>query len=345
MNLSSTFLNQQRLLADAKADELIHSFFANGFQNQLYSVFSIAPEQFESLQNEALKAFLIQTLPKPDWLEVGLLRKGQRVFEKYALPIMNLLGGLSLPYCYAASPGNKALFLSEKMRKQPGKRLADTAEFIIGVSAIGQLDADASGHFHINKTRLIHAIARFHILKGNEWNLDWGLPINQEDMAGTNLAFSFLILRGLIKSGFLVSEKEKEAFLHLWRYIGYQLRIDAQLLPSSFEEAILLERAIRTRHFKKSEEGVALTKELIACFKNLLPENESTFIAAQMRYWLGKSVANCVGLKPDMKADATINLLNTINEARNFLTLKETDFRKMLQNQALLKLQVSQQRN
>ena len=191
---------------------------------------------------------------------------------------MTLLGGLSLPYCYAASPGNKALYLSEKMLKNQGKRLADTADFIIAVSSPGQLDDDADGRFHINKTRLIHAIARHYILKGSEWDMAWGLPINQEDMAGTNLAFSYLILRGLKKAGYLIAEREIESFTFLWRYIGYQLHISTDLLPANYAEAMVLERAIRTRHFKKSEEGMELTKELLAYYKSMIPKSEAIYI-------------------------------------------------------------------
>ena len=67
---------------------------------------------------------------------------------------MTLLGAFALPYCYAGSPGNKALFLSEKMRNSPGKRLADTAEVTIAVSTPGSFE-NGEAYFHINKTRII----------------------------------------------------------------------------------------------------------------------------------------------------------------------------------------------
>lgn len=341
MNFVPAFLNLQRQQADSDADALVQAIFQEGTQTSLYAVLSMPVSDYENLDNIPLKQFLMQSLPKPDWFKPELLKKGQRVFEKYALPIMTLLGGLSLPYCYAASPGNKALYLSEKMRKNQGKRLADTADFIIAVSSPGQLDENSDGHFHINKTRLIHAIARYYILKGKDWDMAWGLPINQEDMAGTNLAFSFLILRGLKKAGYTITEREMESFTSLWRYIGYQLHISTELLPANYAEAMVLERTIRNRHFKKSEEGIALTKELLAYYKSMIPEKESVYIDAQVRYWLGKSVADCVGLEANPANDRKVEALNLVQEATNFLKIKEGDFAKMLQNHATIKAKVA----
>jgi hypothetical protein len=223
------------------------------------------------------------------------------------------------------------------MRKQPGKRLADTADFIISVSSPGKLEDDAEGYFQINKTRLIHGIARFHLLQGENWNINWGHPINQEDMAGTNLAFSFIILRGLKKAGYILTEKEKESFIGLWRYIGFHLNITTDLLPANYEEAIILERSIRTRNFKKSVEGMELAHELISYFKTMLPEKESNFIEAQIRYWLGKTVSNCLGLDENSAKDNQILALNFWQESTNFLKLKPNDYETMIRNHAKIK--------
>jgi hypothetical protein len=179
MNFDPIFLNIQRHQSDVEADDLVQSIFQEGSQTSLYAVLGLPVGDYENLEDSTLKKFLTQSLPKPAWFKPDQIKKGQRVFEKLALPIMTLLGGLALPYCYAASPGNKALYLSEKMRKNQGKRLADTADFIIAVSSPGQLDEISDGHFHINKTRLIHAIARYYILKGKDWDMAWGLPIRK----------------------------------------------------------------------------------------------------------------------------------------------------------------------
>jgi hypothetical protein len=226
MNSSQQFLDRQRLQADKEADGLIEQTFKTNQQGDLYQLLKMEDKQIEHCQNSLLTNFLIGRKKQPTWFNEKKLQNGQKLFKQYAMEMMALLGAMSLPYCYAASPGNKALYLSDKMRNSPGKRLIDTASFVIAVLSPGSLADDAYGNIHINKVRLIHAMARYYLIKLPTWNKDWGQPINQEDMAGTNLAFSYVILLGMQQSGFILSDKEKEDFLFAWRYIGYQLNIE-----------------------------------------------------------------------------------------------------------------------
>jgi hypothetical protein len=257
----------------------------------------------------------------------------------FASEIMALLGAMALPYCYAASPGNKALYLSDKMRQSPGKRLLDTAHFIIHVSTPGSFTVNQRGHIHINKTRLIHAIARYYVRKG-EWNMTWGMPINQEDMAGTNLAFSILIIIGLQQSGFVLSDKLKDDFIFLWRYIGYQLNIDEHLLPSSVREAYQLAQLIKKRNFKKSIEGVALTKELLSYYRTMASPDKAYFIDAQVRHFLGPEVADYVGLEPEFIKDKVTNLFSSFKEWQNLFSIHTSTYETLMANHRLLSISI-----
>jgi hypothetical protein len=79
--------------------------------------------------------------------------------------------------------------------------------------------------------RVLHAKVRYALLqrKGKrKWDVETnGIPINQEDMAATLLAFSVNVLVGIdLVSGATLSEKEKLDYLALWRYIGWLLGIE-----------------------------------------------------------------------------------------------------------------------
>ncbi len=341
MKLSNAQLDQKRQIGDATADSLVNGLFQKGKRAALYQYLQLSYDEIRREKGSSVKVFLTTSRPSPDWFDAERIMAGQEVFKKYAMPVMTLLGGLALPYCYAGSPGNKALYMAEKMRQSPGKRLADTADFILSVSSPGSFEKSNSGHFHVNKTRLIHAVARYYILKTGNWQNEWGIPINQEDMAGTNLAFSYIILAGLQKSSFVLSAREKEDFIFLWRYIGYQLHIEEDLLPSSYKEASILETDIRHRHFKKSEEGLILTQELIRYYKGMVPQSDSYLIDAQIRYWLGKSVADCVGLQANPVKDKIVKVINSFREVSNFFNPDSDSFTKMLNNHQQLKLRLS----
>ncbi len=337
MDISGLFLDAQRQLADREADNLVKQIFEAQSQSKLYAVFRLNTTQIETIDYEPLQLFLNQQKEKPQWFNSEQILAGQQFFKKYATPIMTLLGGLSLPYCYAATPGNKALYFSEKMRQSPAKRLAETADFIIDVSTPYQLDASQEGHLQINKIRLIHAIARYYILSSGKWRLEWGQPINQEDMAGTNLAFSYIILKGLTKIGYRISQQEQEDFLALWRYIGYQMNIDEQLLAVTMKEAGDLERAIRRRHFKPSEEGQVLTKELMTYYKSITEGAQSSLMDAQVRYWLGSYVADIIGMPKHPIKDPLVQTINKIKDSVSFLMVDPKSFETMLANQKILK--------
>lgn len=341
MKIDRPFLNQQRRLGDINADTLVQHFFEMNAQSLLYRHLQMTSKQVLQENNPALKKFLCTARPAPRWFDPARIIRGQKVFEKYALPIMTLLGGLSLPYCYAASPGNKALYLSEKMRQSPGKRLADTADFILSVCIPGSLEKNQEGSFAINRTRLIHAIARYHILIKGSWEDRWGMPINQEDMAGTNLAFSYILLVGLQKSAHILSIREKEDFLFLWRYIGYQLHISNQLLPASFTEAAELERNIRSRHFRKSEEGVTLTKELLQYYKHIVPSIDGYLLDSQIRYWLGENVADCLGIPAQPFKDSVVQSVNSFRELGNLFRIDTNTYSQMLTRHQELKILTS----
>jgi hypothetical protein len=334
MNITADFLDSQRQMCDPEADTLVAEVISSGRLKDLYAAFSLPFEKGKrSRSKNDISIFLNSARVQPDWYESRRVLRGQEVFKRYALDIMTLLGAMSLPYCYAASPGNKALYLAGKMRNDTGKRLMDTANFVMTVLTPGNLEERGEGYFHIRKTRLIHALVRHHLTRG-AWQQEWGAPINQEDMAGTNLAFSYIILNGLQQSGFSLSPKEKEDFLYVWRLIGYHLNIDERLLPASLPEARVQEQIIHRRHFKKSEEGQQLTQELVAYFKTTFPPMPAYFIDSQIRYFLGPEISAYLGMKPEPLKDRVRIYLSAIREAMNLL---------MVNPQGMAKLQAQTQ--
>ncbi len=337
MIATKKFLDKQRLVGDREADLLIAKTFASNQQGRLYELFKLDEVAIQLQPESDLKNFLIAQKPQPVWFNQKRLQKGQQLFKQYALEMMALLGAMSLPYCYAASPGNKALYLSDKMRNAPGKRLIDTASFVIAVLTPGTLEDGETGHIHINKVRLIHALSRYYLQKQPSWNMDWGLPINQEDMAGTNLAFSYVILLGMQQSGYILSQREKEDFLFAWRYIGYQMSIDEKLLPSSFQEARQLANTIKTRNFKKTEEGIILTTELLGYYKASVPPEQADLVPSQIRYYLGEEVAEYIGLPIDPIRDRLAATVSTFKSLQSMLSVQPDSYQKMLSQHMRLK--------
>lgn len=321
-NHTSEYLSSMRQQGDFFADNLIAEVFADenqkaAFRNMLDSI--SYNHQLNKLDDfYAVKEAFLRAAKLPDWADQKLMEQGAAFFAAHATAIMNLLGLLSLPYCYAAADGAKVLDLSERIKNKPEHRLGETADFIWDVMAPNAFEPEGKGFISILKVRLLHAAIRFYTQKSGKWDEAWGLPVNQEDMAGTNLSFSLIVVRGLRKFGLKIEYKEQQAFMHLWNVIGFLLGVDERLLPETGKEALLLEEAIRTRNFKSSEHGQSLTRSLIQYFSSVdatFPQKETMQL---MRYLVGNEVADLLALPLQPAPVATIYFLKLINNFQLF---------------------------
>ena len=287
------FLNIKRLSGDPQADEFIQQVFADAEKKKHLQQWMSGKSGGENLN--LLKAafpgfaFIDKALDLPSWARPRLMKSGAAFYARHSEIIMSLLGLLSLPYCYTAANGAMVLYLSERIRKQTTKRLYDTAIFVWEVMAPDAFGKDGNAYEEILKVRIMHAAVRYYTLQSGKWNDAWGLPVNQEDMAGTNLSFSLIVIRGLRMLGFSVSQADQEAFMHIWAVVGYFIGLDADLIPENSKMAQQLDNSIKKRQFQISTHGQELTASLTA---HILSVNKSKATANDilglMRYLLGQ---------------------------------------------------------
>jgi ER-bound oxygenase mpaB/B'/Rubber oxygenase, catalytic domain len=116
-------------------------------------------------------------------------------------------------------------------------------------------------------------------------------------MAGTNGAFSYIVIRGMRKLSEEPSEVDSEAYLHFWNVVSVIMGIDKQLIPNNLREAFVLDKVIAKRQFRPSDEGKLLTKALLDTMEKFI-ENPllKTFPAAQMRFLMGDEVSDMLGI-------------------------------------------------
>ncbi|WP_342647621.1 oxygenase MpaB family protein [Mucilaginibacter sp. CSA2-8R] len=319
------FLSAMREQTDTAADDLLERCFSSEEGKLVLRHFLTDlndNEQLlklpELLQNESL---LCNAAQLPEWANLKQMQTGAAFFARYAALIMNMLGLLSLPYCYAAADGAKVLYHSERLRNDVGKRLRETGEFVWQVMSPDAFAPEGQGFATIIKVRMMHAMARYYTLKSSHWQAAWGQPVNQEDMAGTNLSFSLLVIRGLRKLDIAVSYADQQAFMHLWNVIGHLLGVDQKLLPVDGQQAIDLEQTISCRQIKPSEEGRALTKSLTDYItganltKGRIGAKETVQL---MRFLMGDEIADVIDLPAGRVPASAINLLKLAGMFQEF---------------------------
>ena len=314
-------LAQARTHTDIPADNAIKALFATLAPAQTYEWLQwLTTENTEiSIDYQGISSFFIDNSILPIWANLGKMKKASLFFQKNKENILFTLGTYSLPYCYAAKNGVKVLFLSKRLQTDAKKRLEETANFLINITSKNifleniksgiseefsedqqnqqnqQKNNISKGVFLCLKVRLLHASIRQFVLNKTVWNTaEWGEPINQEDMAGTNLSFSYIILKGLKKMNIPFTNQEAEDYLHLWNVIGHFLGVEEQFLPDTMKESFWLDKLIAERQFAPSEEGKILTKALLAVFEESVSGFYNKTAIAQMRFLLGDDIADMV---------------------------------------------------
>jgi len=316
-------LDSKRLLGDPPADEFIREVFsddASKLRLQQWLSAKSDTKEFASFKASfSTTDFIANASKLPVWADPELMRQGSAFFASHAETIMSLLGLLSLPYCYTAANGAMVLHLSELIRKQTTKRLYDTAIFVWEVMAPDAFGKLGNAYQEILKVRIMHAAVRYYTLKNDKWDPSFGLPVNQEDMAGTNLSFSLIVMRGLRLLGFNVSSEQQHAFMHVWAVIGCLLGLDQDLIPDHTKHAQQLDLSIKSRQFRTSEHGIALTKSLT---DHILKVNKSKAtdqdILGLMRYLLGSHIADMLGIQAPELPKYKITLIRTVNYLKRF---------------------------
>jgi len=178
----------------------------------------------------------------PFWVDRERCNLGGATFLRCRLGFA-VLAMLSLPLIYSWPAGNKALSISGQLMHRASQRLKDTTRYVFAVCQPDGLSRFSEGFAMTVRVRLIHAQVRRLLFQSGQWHDDaWGAPINQCHMAGTNLMFSVGVLDGLSRVGYRFDRVEREALVHLWRYAGYLLGVDSELLiADEFEGNRLLD--------------------------------------------------------------------------------------------------------
>lgn len=297
-------LEVYRKMGDPKADDFVQHYFSEKLLKIKFD------EALKQLEKNADWTEFLNHIPEASWFEEAFnlippidsitYQTALKFYKKRETYILQLLGLLSLPYCYAAADGAKVLYQTERMYKDVAKRLEETAKFITAVMNPNAFEQSGAGKIQIFKVRIMHAAARFYLCKSN-WDGQLGFPINQEDMAGTNLSFSIIVIRGLRKMGFAIHEREQLSFIKYWSWIGAHLGVNHKLLPQNGKEAHDLEQLIRKRQFKSSEHGMQLAQSLLKCFYDLNDQKKinNNEIAGFMRFLLGDQVADILDIPKD----------------------------------------------
>lgn len=224
---------------DPVADDLAAWFEREGWANARRQLDTALSEGIAAVPDPSpeLQAMMAQIERRPAWLDERLLHIGARALRRVgplgslALRDVALMGG------YGNAAINKPLMFTGSLHQGAARRTVETRSFWVDVTREGALERGEKGFRSAIHVRMMHGVLRHRIHRHPEWSDDaWGVPINQGDMLATNLAFSLVFMTVMRAMGFQFSREERQAILHFWRYVGYLMGIDEDILVTSEAE-------------------------------------------------------------------------------------------------------------
>jgi hypothetical protein len=267
---------------------------------------------------ESAAAWLTDTGSLPDWADRGRMERGSRLVVDHGPQIAVILGAASLPYCYAAFPDVKVLTFSTRMASDPYRRVGETAQFVLAVTAPQGMSAQGKGIRKIQKVRLLHAAIRHLVGNSDRWDTEsWGVPVNQDALVGTLMSFSVVVTRALERLGVKVSAAEADDYLYRWRVVGEMLGVAPDVIPPDLAAADELTDAFARRHHRSSPDGVLMTGALLEMIGNTLPPGLSRVGPSLMRYLCGDDLADKMEVPPARGWDTLIKLSGPLGRIAN----------------------------
>lgn len=282
---STPFLDSLRQQGDPLADEAFQRILSDGEESAIGALFAqldtndaVPPAELFPVASE----FFRTTGHLPLGVDMVRIQNGEALFWRHSYSIALVLLAKSLPEGYAAPNLAQVLNMSGDLRTRTYKRLLATLQLVLNVSSCTGFGSSGRAIISAQKLRLLHAGTR-HIARKvlPRFQEQYGVPVNQEDMLGTIMGFSLLVLLGLRTLGAGLTKREEEDYYYVWKIYGLMMGIhppgapeSMEYLPENVADAEEFYRQYRRRHYVDAggnRDGVLLAAANLAMLRTMVP--------------------------------------------------------------------------
>ncbi|WP_227983698.1 oxygenase MpaB family protein [Nocardia spumae] len=234
-------LGRALLVGDEPMDRLVDWMAAEGTDRTRPLFERILAEGLDAVPDapEPLRAFFARYEAVPDWVDWDKIRRAEQVFRMGGTDGLYIARDVSLLGGYLASGFNKTLIRTGALEKGPAKRFAETLQWALDVTSDDGMRPLGLGYRSTLRVRLIHAFVRRHVAALPDWDVaEWGVPINQTDMAATLVGALIAPFIGAMPMGIVPRRADLDAGAHLTRYVGWLIGVEDEWLPDGFVDAV-----------------------------------------------------------------------------------------------------------
>ncbi|MFD8981924.1 oxygenase MpaB family protein [Streptomyces sp. NPDC059564] len=290
-------------VGDPKADQLVSDLIDNeeidGVNALFRTIGTLKPGQDLSELPPRLAEFLKEAAAAPpDWSEADV-KAAEGFFAHHHGEVSMLQGTVGLIGTYLAPTGAFTLRSTGRLGgvDGPGRRLSQSSRLFLDM---GNKNAMRDGTLaaNVTKVRLVHASVRQLHKKSGEWDYaKWGEPVSQKYTTGAALVFSTQILQAMARLGLDVSKEDADGFMCSWHYVNHYLGTEEKWLPpKDAGEAEALWNQERDKEWKKTDDGVFMTKQAVDFYRKFYPPGAHDAFIAMVRHALTDKYADMAGL-------------------------------------------------
>lgn len=288
---------------DPEADQLVSDLIdhkeVDGVNALFRTIGTLKPGQDLSHLPARLAEFLREAAaPPPDWSEADV-KAAESFFSHHHGEVSMLQGTVGLIGTYLSPVGAFTLRSTGRLGgvEGPGRRLSQSSRLFVDM---GDRNAMRDGTLaaNVTKVRLVHASVRQLHKKSGVWDYaKHGEPVSQKYTTGAACVFSTQILQAMKRLGVDVSKDEARGFMCAWHYVNHYLGTPEKWqLPKDADEVERLWNQERDKEWKKSGDGVFMTKQAVDFYKKFYPPGVHDAFFAMVRHALGDKYADMVDL-------------------------------------------------
>lgn len=220
---------------------------------------------------EAVTEFVESLRVVPSWVEWERVDAGSKAVLALGFVWMQLLlGPASLVNTYRPPGLARVLASTGRLTTAASRRIQETGAWLTAATHPGHLRVGEPGWIATAQVRLLHARVRARLLDGGWDTEEWGIPINQADLARTLLDFTVIPMAALDRLGVGLTSQERDDVHHLFHLIAHLMGVDASLQVDTDQEARTLADLLEVLNGSPSEEARALVEAMIEAYVELL---------------------------------------------------------------------------
>lgn len=218
---------------------------------------------------EALTSFFDAVGDTPEWVDWDLLDRGAEVARRFGQNAADVLTQLSLIGGYRfGGPPDLLVATGGLVGDSTRRRLGETQKWVVELTQPGSLRPPVGGGAGGEAWRLTVHVRAMHALVNStfepQWDsARWGLPINQADQASTLMLFDGVLIIGCRGLGVRVTGRESRALMHLWKYVGWLMGVDADFLVDDEWERHRQAYHVLLAQAEISEAGPQLSQSIV----------------------------------------------------------------------------------